>query len=284
MRINTNMIALTADRSLGIVQDEVARSTQKLSSGLRVNLAKDDPAALTISEKMRSQVRAIGQAARNSQDGVSLIQTAEGALDGIHQTLQRMRELAVQAANGTLNVEELAAITGEVNQLIDNVDRIATTSRYDDFVLFNGLFDQTNGAPLHLQVGANGGERLAIAFNDMQSAALGDVSTPGRRLDAISMNDPDSANQAIAVIDIAIDQVSAQRSNLGGAQNALEAIVATLNSSAENLQASQSRIRDLDVANETVAFTKWQILSQAGTAVLAQANVFPQNVLQLLKG
>jgi flagellin len=283
MRINTNMIALTADRSLGIVQDELGRSTQKLSSGLRVNLAKDDPAALTISEKMRSQIRAIDQASRNSQDGVSLIQTAEGALDGIHSALQRMRELAVQAANGTLNTEERAAISGEVNNLIDNVDRIATTSRYDDFVLFNGLFDQASGAPLHLQVGANGGERIAISFNDMQSSALGDLSSPGRRLDAISMDDPDSANQAIAVIDLAIEQVSAQRSNLGGTQNALESIVATLNSSSENLHASESRIRDLDVANETVAFTKWQILSQAGTAVLAQANVFPQSVLQLLK-
>jgi flagellin len=284
MRINTNMVAMTADRSLGIVQDELGRSIQKLSSGLRVNMAKDDPAALTISEKMRSQIRAIDQAARNSQDGVSLIQTAEGALDGIHETLQRMRELAVQAANGTLNDEERSAITGEINQLIDNVDRIATTSRYDDFVLFNGLFDQNNGAPLNLQVGANGGERIAISFNDMQSSALGDGNTPGKRLDQISMNDPASANQAIEVIDLAIDQVSAQRSNLGGSQNALEAIVATLNNSSENLHASESRIRDLDVAHETVAFTKWQILSQAGTAVLAQANVFPQNVLQLLKG
>ena len=284
MRINTNMVALTADRSLGIVQDELGRSTQKLSSGLRVNVAKDDPAALTISEKMRSQIRAIDQAARNSQDGVSLIQTAEGALDGIHQTLQRMRELAVQAASGTLNAEERSAITGEVNQLIDNVDRIATTSRYDDFVLFNGLFDQNNGAPLHLQVGANGGERIAISFNDMQSSALGDVNTPGKRLDAISMNDPAAANQAIEVIDLAIDQVSAQRSNLGSTQNELESIVATLNNSSENLHAAESRIRDLDVANETVAFTKWQIMSQAGTAVLAQANVFPQSVLQLLKG
>jgi flagellin len=284
MRINTNMVALTADRNLGLVQDSLGRSTQKLSSGLRVNMAKDDPAAMTISEKMRSQIRAIDQASRNAQDGVSLIQTAEGALDGVHATLQRMRELAVQAANGTLNDEERNAITGEVNQLIDNVDRIATTSRYDDFVLFNGLFDQNNGAPLHLQVGANGGERIAISFNDMQTSALGDLTTPGRDLRSISMADPDAANDAIAVIDLAIDQVSAQRSSLGGAQNALEEIVATLNSSSENLHASESRIRDLDVANETVAFTKWQILSQAGTAVLAQANVFPQSVLQLLKG
>jgi flagellin len=239
---------------------------------------------MTISEKMRSQIRAIDQAARNSQDGVSLIQTAEGALDGIHEALQRMRELAVQAANGTLNIEERSAITNEANQLIDNIDRIATTSRYDDFVLFNGTFDQNSGAPLHLQVGANGGERMAVSFNDMQSSALGDVTTPGKRLDAISMNDPDSANQAIEVIDIAIDQVSSQRSSLGGLQNALESNVATLNNSSENLHSSESRIRDLDVANETVAFTKWQILSQAGTAVLAQANVFPQNVLQLLRG
>jgi flagellin len=283
MRIKTNMIALTADRNLGIVQDELERSTRKLSSGLRVNLAKDDPAALTISEKMRGQIRAVDQAARNAQDGVSLIQTAEGALDGIHAALQRMRELAVQAANGTLTDDERNAVTGEINQLLNNVDRIATTSRYDNFVLFGGQFDLTTGAPLHLQIGANGGERVALSFNDMQSAALGDL-VGGNPLSAISMSDPDSAQKAIGVIDLAIDQVSAQRSNLGSTQNELESIVATLNNSSENLHAAESRIRDLDVANETVAFTKWQIMSQAGTAVLAQANVFPQSVLQLLKG
>src|SRR5438045_1253927 len=138
MRINTNMSALTADRYLGIVQDQLGLSTQRLSSGLRVNVAKDDPAAMTISEKMRAQIRAIDQASRNSQDGVSLIQTAEGALDGIHQTLQRLRELAVQAGNGSIGPEERDAITSEANQLIDNIDRAATTTRYDQLVIFDG--------------------------------------------------------------------------------------------------------------------------------------------------
>jgi flagellin len=279
MRINTNVVALIADRNLGIVQESLGRSTQKLSSGLRINMAKDDSAGITISEKLRSQIRAIDQAARNSQDGVSLIQTAEGALDGLHQSLQRIRELAVQAGNGTINPDERNAITNEVNQLIDNIDRIATTTRYDQFVVFDGSL----AGGLNLQVGANGSERMQVAFGDMQSAALGDPQTPGQTLASISMSDPDAANQSLEVIDMAIDQVSAQRSQLGGQQNALEAIVNSLHSSSENLHASESRVRDLDVANETVAFTKWQILSQSGTAVLAQANVFPQNILQLLK-
>jgi flagellin len=279
VRINTNVVALTADRYLGIVQDSLGKSTQKLSSGLRINLAKDDPAGITISEKLRSQIRAIDQAARNAQDGVSLVQTAEGALDGIHAALQRMRELCVQAGNGTINDEERNAITTEVNKLVDNIDRIATTTRYDQFVVFDGSL----ASGLNLQIGANGGERVSVSFGDMQTSALGDVNRPLGRVDSISVSTPDDANAAIDVLDLAIDQVSDQRSQLGGTQNALEAIVATLNSSSENLHSAESRVRDLDVAEETVQFTKWQILSQSGTAVLAQANVFPQNVLQLLR-
>lgn len=278
-RINTNIMALTADRNLGIVQDDLGRSTQKLSSGLRINLAKDDPAGITVSEKLRSQIRAINQAARNAQDGVSLVQTAEGALEGIQAALQRMRELVVQAGNGTIDPNERNAITGEVNRLVDNIDRIATTTRYDQFVVFDGSL--ANG--LNLQVGANGGERLALVFGDMQTSALGNPSIPGGRIDSISTSTPEDANAALDVIDQAIDQVSDQRSQLGGAQNALEAIVGTLNSSSENLRGAESRVRDLDVAQETVQFTKLQIMAQAGTAVLAQANVFPQSVLQLLR-
>lgn len=270
-RINTNVIALTANRNLGIVGDELGRSTQRLSSGLRINFAKDDAAGMTISEKLRAQVRAINQASKNAQDGVSLIQTGEGALDNVHLTLQRMRELAVQAGNGTINDEQRMAITNEVNQLIGNIDRIATTTRYDQYVLFDGSFS----SGLELQIGGNAGERLAITMDDMRAQALG--------VDVVSMDTPDDANLSIIDIDLAIDQLSAQRAMLGGAQNALEGIVGTLNASSENLRSAESRIRDLDVANETVNFTRWQILSQAGTAVLAQANVFPQTVLQLLR-
>jgi flagellin len=269
--INTNLIALAAQRSLGIVQEELGNSTQRLSSGLRVNFAKDDSAGLTISEKLRSQIRSIGQAGKNAQDGVSLIQTAEGALDSTHSALQRLRELCVQAGNGTINSAERNAINDEVQQLIDNVDRIATTTRYDQFVLFDGSLS----GGLKLQIGANGGERLSVQMNDMTAQALG--------IDTIQVDTPDNSNAAIAALDLAIDQVSAQRSQLGGSQNALETIVNTLNVAGENLHSAESRIRDLDVAEETVAFTKWQVLSQSGTAVLAQANVFPQTVLQLLK-
>jgi flagellin len=271
VKINTNLQALTAERSLGIVQDQLSVATQRLSSGLRINFAKDDPAGLTISEKLRSQIRALDQAARNAQDGVSLVQTAEGALENVHEALQRMRELTVEAGNGTLGQEERNAITTEVNSLVDNIDRIATTTRYDQFVIFDGSLQ----SGLNLQIGANGGERLAIAFGDMQAQALG--------VDVVDESSPDAANQSLALIDQAIDLVSQQRSQLGGAQNALEGIVGTLGTSSENLHASESRIRDLDVANETVDFTKLQILSQSGTAVLAQANVFPQSVLQLLR-
>lgn len=274
VRINTNIQALTANRNLGIVQDSLGVSTGRLSSGLRINAAKDDPAGLTISEKLRLQIRVLSQASKNAQDGVSLTQTAEGALENIHSALQRIRELAVQAASGAINQDERNAVIGEVNQLVGNVDRIATTTRYDQFVIFDGSLSSANNG-LKLQVGGFGGERLSVAFEDMRSLALG--------IDSLALTSPDEANQSLATIDAAIDTVSAQRSLLGGAQNALEAITSTLGTSGENLQASESRIRDLDVASETVAFTKWQILSQSGTAVLAQANVFPQSVLQLLR-
>ena len=272
VRINTNLTALTAGRNLEISQDSLSLSTSRLSSGLRINQAKDDSAGLTISEKLRSQIRSIDQAARNSQDGASLIQTGEGALNEVHEILQRVRELAVQAGNGSINPEQRNAVTNEVTQLLDNIDRIATTTRYGQNTLFDGSL--TGG--LNLQVGANGGERMQIQFDDMQAQALG--------IDTVSLSSPDEANQAILQIDDAIDLVSAQRSKLGGTQNALEGLVNTLLASSENLHASESRIRDLDVAVETVNFTKLQILTQAGTAVLAQANVFPQSILQLLRG
>lgn len=271
VKINTNLTALTANRHLGIVQDDLSTSTQRLSSGLRINAAKDDAGGITISEKLRLQIRSIDQAQRNAQDGVSLAQTAEGALESIHAGLQRVRELLVQAGNGTLNTEERNAITNELNTLIDGIDRIATTTRYDQFVIFDGSLQ----SGLNLQIGPNGGERLAINFGDMQAAALG--------IDRIDATSPDAANQSINLLDKAIDLVSSQRATIGGAQNALESLVNTLATSSENLHASESRIRDLDVATETVTFTKLQILTQAGTAVLAQANAFPQSVLQLLR-
>ncbi|TAK24674.1 MAG: flagellin [Chloroflexota bacterium] len=275
VRIHTNISALTANRSLGIVSDNLALSTQRLSSGLRINASKDDAAGFVISEKLRSQIRATEQASRNALDGVSMIQTSEGALDNMHASLQRLRELAVQASNGTINIAQRAAITTEANQILDNVDRIATTTRYGQFTLFDSAVSGSSSKVVNLQVGGNAGERLRVEFFDMQASSLGIVG--------LNLDTPEDANAAISLLDDAIDQVSSQRATLGGAQNALEAVVGTLNSAAENLHASESRIRDLDVANETVTFTRGQILLQSATAVLAQANVIPQNVLQLLR-
>ena len=271
VRINTNIAALTADRNLNVISDELRLSTSKLSSGLRINLAKDDAAGLVISEKLRAQIRATDQAARNAQDGISLIQTADGALENTHSALQRLRELAVQGGNGTINIDQRGNITNEVAQLLEEIDRIATTTRYAQLT----LFDQSPSQQIWIQVGGSAGERLSIAFDDMQTMALG--------VDVVNVDSPEDANTSIRLIDQAIDLVTGQRATLGGAQNALEAIVKNQNQVAENLRSSDSRIRDLDVAGETVAFTKWQILSQSATAVLAQANVFPQNVLQLLR-
>jgi flagellin len=271
VRINSNIAALTADRNLGIVSDALALSTQKLSSGLRINLAKDDSAGLVISEKLRSQIRATVQASRNAQDGISLIQTADGALDNVHAALQRIRELTVQAANGTVNAAQRVDIDNEVNQLFGEINRIATTSRYAELNIFSGSPSQQ----IDLQIGGSAGERLSVTFSDMQTAALG--------LGNYSLATEQNANASIGLVDAAIDQVTSQRAQLGGAQNALEGLTQTLDQAAENLRASESRIRDLDVASETVALTKWQILSQTGTAVLAQANAVPQQVLQLLR-
>ena len=269
VRINSNIAALTADRNLNLISDELRMSTSKLSSGLRINLAKDDAAGLVISEKLRAQIRATDQAARNAQDGISLLQTADGALENTHAALQRLRELAVQGGNGTINLDQRGNITNEVNQLLEEIDRIATTTRYAQLTLFD------TSQEIQIQVGGSAGERLAISFEDMQTLALG--------VDVVNVDTPEDANNSIRLIDQAIDLVTGQRATLGGAQNALEAIVKNQNQVSENLRASDSRIRDLDVASETVAFTKWQILSQSATAVLAQANVFPQNVLQLLR-
>jgi flagellin len=271
VRINSNIAALTADRNLTVVSDALSLSTQKLSSGLRINLAKDDSAGLVISEKLRAQIRATEQASRNAQDGISLIQTAEGALDNVHAALQRIRELTVQAGNGTVNAQQRADLNSEINQLFDEMNRIATTTRYGEFAHFASSPSQQND----LQIGGSAGERLSVTFSDMQTSAIG--------LDFYSLATPEDSNASIALVDQAIDQVTSQRALLGGAQNALEGLTRTLNQAAENLRASESRIRDLDVANETVAFTKWQILSQSGTAVLAQANLFPESVLQLLR-
>ena len=302
MRINTNIDAINADRHLGITSNQLSKAIQKLSSGLRINSAADDAAGLAISERLRAQVRGNNQAVRNSQDGISLFQTAEGAMDEVHSMLQRARELLVQGANGTLSSGDRASIDAELGQLGQAIDRIANTTQFNGLQLLNGTFNggaPPNGNPLTLQVGPNantviGGVTitytLSVTMQDIRISAsngttMNGISAimSGSYLTNAGASAPSSANSALTSIDLAIDFISSFRGDLGAKQNALEHTIASLNVASENQAAAESRIRDLDVANQTVEFTKLQILQQAGTAVLAQANVAPQTVLQLLR-
>lgn len=368
LRINQNVAAYNAHRNLTMTDNALSKSLERLSSGLRINRSADDAAGLSISEKLRSQVGGLNQASRNAQDGIALIQTAEGALSESHAMLQRMRTLAVQAANGTLATEDLAAIQLEISQLSSEVDRIATSTEYNGMVLLTGTlgasignlgtglavdagisgintvgaavgvgysievvangadWDVTVTAPggtnqtvtsitapsgfdtktvrfgdvgieivfnsamsgiaadntfdvtavgLVLQVGANVGQTINVAIDNMRSTALG--------VDALDVTTTAGANAAITALDLAVAGVSDTRATLGAAQNRLEHTIANLGVAAENLSASESRIRDVDMAAEMVSFTRNQIMVQAGTAMLAQANAVPQTVLQLLR-
>lgn len=271
MRINHNISALNAYRNLAINNANTAESLQKLSSGLRINKAADDAAGLAISEKMRSQIRGLEMAERNALDGISLIQTAEGALSSTHEILQRMRELAVQAANDTNTSTDRSQIQEEVNALISEIDRIAKDTEFNTSSLLN-----VAGNSFTLQIGANASQTLTVTIDDMQAAALG--------VNAIDIKtDSSSASGAISTIDAAIEEVSTQRAKLGAFQNRLEHTVSNLSSMAENITAAESRIRDLDMAKEMAEFTKNNILNQAAQSMLAQANQMPQGVLQLLK-
>lgn len=291
VRINQNISALNAYRNLTITNNALSKSMEKLSSGFRINRAADDAAGLAISEKMRGQIRGLNQAVRNAQDGISLIQTAEGALNETHSILQRMRELAVQAANDTNTLEDRREIQKEVNQLIEEIDRIGKTTQFNTKVLLSGGF-ATSG--LKFLIGANSGQNIELKIKSMMASALGDTSTGGTVIEDLSVSSVDSAStggiltqtaaeNAITVIDKAIGQVSSERSKLGSVQNRLEHTIANLSVASENLAAAESRIRDLDMAQEMMAFTRNQILSQAGTAMLAQANQMPATVLQLLQ-
>lgn len=270
MRINQNVAAMNAYRNLQITQGQQSKSLERLSSGFRINRAADDAAGLAISEKLRGQVKGLNQAVSNAQNGVSLIQTAEGALNESHAILQRMRELAVQSANDTNTDSDRTQIQKEVAQLKSELTRISDTTQFNGKALLDGTF---TGATF--QIGANAGQTITVGVADMDAAALGvgttDVSTKA------------GATTAITALDTAINTVSGQRADLGAVQNRLEHTINNLNVASENLAASESRIRDTDMASEMVKFTRAQILSQAGTAMLAQANQVPQGVLQLLR-
>jgi flagellin len=285
VRINTNIEALNAQRNLSVTALNFAKSVEKLSSGLRINRAGDDAAGLSISEKLRGQVKGLDQAARNAQDGISMIQTAEGALNETHSILQRMRELAVQAANDTLTNDDRTAIASELTALKGEIDRIATQTQFNTKTLLDGT-----ATSISLHIGANSGQVINFNIANAQSTSIGSGTTGSTynslsaALTAFSSNTAQTVAEAMLInIDVAITDISTSRSSLGAYQNRLEHTIANLQVASENLTASESRIRDVDLAAETVNFTKTQILQQAGTAILAQANQAPQSVLSLLR-
>ncbi len=278
MRINNNLIALNTHRQLGIVNNAGSKAMEKLSSGYRINRAGDDAAGLSISEKMRAQIRGLTMASKNAQDGISLIQTAEGALNESHAILQRMRELAVQAASDTNTNDDRAALQEEVTELVAELDRIANNTEFNTQKLLDGTF---SGKIIH--IGANSGQSMTVSISGMAASNLGLVTGTGTSAEAISIATQSTADAAISTIDGAIKTLSDERSKLGAAQNRLEHTIKNLDNAAENLQAAESRIRDVDMAKEIMEFTKNNILQQAATAMLAQANQIPQIVLQLLR-
>jgi flagellin len=274
MRINHNIASLNTHRQLGINNTNVSKSLEKLSSGYRINRAGDDAAGLSISEKMRAQIRGLEQATRNAQDGISLIQTAEGGLNEVHSILQRMRELAVQAANGTNATEDLQAIQDEITELINEIDHIADSTDFNGTNLLNNA-----AGTVDLQIGYTDQayDQLTLTLSDFQA----DATTLG--VDTIDVTAAGGATAAITALDTAINTVSTARSKLGAYQNRLEHTINNLSTTAENMTASESRIRDVDMAKEMMEFTKNNILTQAAQAMLAQANQVPQGVLQLLR-
>ena len=270
MKINHNISALNAYRNLSINTENTSKSLEKLSSGLRINRASDDAAGLAISEKMRSQIRGLDMAERNALDGISLIQTAEGALSSTHEILQRMRELSVQSATGTYEDTDREELQKEIEQLRTEIDRIGTDTEFNSSKLLTG-------GSFKFQIGANEGQNVELQINDMSAAAL-------EVLDAdVNVSTAVGAQKAITNIDVAIQKVSSERARLGAVQNRLEYTVDNVKIMSENLTSAESRIRDLDMALEMTNFTKNNILNQAAQSMLAQANQMPQGVLQLLK-
>lgn len=281
MRINTNVAAMNTYSRLTAANTAKSNSLAKLSSGLRINKAGDDAAGLAISEKMKSQIGGLTQAKRNAQDGISLVQTAEGALNESHSILERMRDLAVQGANGTLTDNDRASINKELKALHQELTRIATTTQFNTQSLF-----ATNGAAtaksFTFQIGANEKQNLSVSISSMDGTSL-----LGSELDDFNIKIKDGATNSdkmITLIDKAIQTVSDQRADLGAVQNRLEHTINNLTATNENLSDANSRIRDVDMAEEMMTFTKSNILSQAATSMLAQANAMPNSVLNLLQG
>lgn len=277
MTINTNLQSLNAQRNLSTSQSSLATSMQRLSSGLRVNSAKDDAAGLSISERMNAQVRGMNVAVRNANDGISFAQTAEGSLSKIGDSLQRMRELAVQAANGTNNSKDRTSMTKEFNALAEEISRVTTNTE------FNGTKVLTSAAgSMSFQVGANTSTDNQITLSGGTVAGWGGAGVSAATASTI-LSDASAALSAMSNIDTALDNVNSMRATYGAAQNRFEAVVANLQVAAENTSAARARITDADFASETANLSRAQILQQAGTAMVAQANQLPQGVLSLLR-
>jgi flagellin len=274
LRIYNNVEAMNAHRQLQVNSTSLSRTMERLSSGLRINRAADDAAGLAVSEQMRTKIRGMQVAARNAQDGVSLVQVADGALSGVNDMLQRMRDLAVQAANGTFTDTQRANLDAELQALMSEVNRVSSDTDFNGIKILSGSVS-TAASAVTLQVGADASQSIAFTIATMNTTQLG--------VSGIAISTANSASAAIASIDAAIVTVNQARANMGAVQNRLEQTINRLKLTAENLQAAESRIRDADMAAEMIEMTKRQILQQSGTAMLAQANQLPQSVLQLLQ-
>ena len=286
MVINHNMSAVFANRQLGVTGVATGKDMEKLSSGEKINRAGDDASGLAVSEKMRAQIRGLNQASENAENGISFIQTTEGYLQETTDIMQRIRELAVQSSNGIYSAEDRMQIQVEISALVSEVDRVASAAQFNGMNMLTGRFARPTGenavtASMWFHIGANMDQRVQVFIGTMSAAALGirDVGTEEK----LSLATPEDANRAIGTLDEALKRINKQRADLGAYQNRLEMTVKGLDIGAENLQASESRIRDTDMASQMVEFTKNSVLTQAGTAMLAQANSQSQNVLSLLR-
>ena len=275
MVVQHNLTAANTNRQLGITTSGLQKSTEKLSSGYKINRAADDAAGLSISEKMRNQIRGLNKASDNAQDGISLVQTAEGALNEVHSMLQRMSELSVQAANGTNDTTDRSSINDEIQQLKTEIQRVGSTTQFNKMNILDGTF--STGANKLLQVGANANQTIQIDINALQSVVGSSLKANLKTATATN------AQSAIGVVQNSIEKLSKLRSKLGAVQNRLEHTVANLDNISENTQSSESRIRDTDMAEEMVQYSKNNILQQAGQSMLAQANQANQGVLSLLQ-
>lgn len=286
MVINHNLSAMFAQRTLGVTNRSIGSDVEKLSSGMRINRAGDDASGLAVSEKMRSQIRGLNQASQNASNGISFIQATEGYLQESSDILQRIRELAVQASNGIYSAEDRMQIQVEVSQLVAEVDRIASSAQFNGMNMLTGRFARESGenvitGSMWFHIGANMDQRIRAYIGTMTASALG-IRNVGNG-EIMTLENADSANRSIGVIDEGLKKINKQRADLGAYQNRLNHTVVGLDIAAENLQAAESRIRDSDMARQMVDYTKNQVLSQSGTAMLAQANTSSQQVLSLLR-